>query len=570
MFLYHFRTWSSVMSDKENEEIYNITPPGRRRKRTIMSDDHPDINAIAHERDENGVQIENEDEISEDNESGKKCDTDSDDNANHSPVAPVVFTLNGVDNTDNDAKEAATNDVTKDAEQKSEESVQQQQPPNDIIYDDTKPRRLHPKNLKLDVRAHENNDALRDSISYLISPDEPDERSSPTRRRAKQFVSAPDLDQHVYTDVVLYDHSDECISKNYADNRDVEMVKRAHYDRSPETRRRKCSSPVQRLIVKNGQTAVAVAARGRERKSSSEARLVHSEQVLSPDFNMQRQRKISSDARLEHRPEEQFLFPSDPNRRRKVSFDTTTLINGNKVMPLNDGPRLSFQEEPEYFIEECGHADNGLVCENGPIAKPLSPPKIICSCEDDEGFEQSDKDCGVLEKSNSDISEEGEEGYASGHDNKGFTADDEESLPGAGVGASVQTTDLEAASIPMRRVSPARTTPNSSDLPAVISHTTVQTLPKKISSASLPTSFGRRVSSMDEMYTPKSILKVRCNDGESLASEDSIAGKTFKVRKDSIALFMDSNGSVAIEELRKEYSHRRWKCFGKADVKRVS
>ena len=554
------------MSDKENEDITTVTPPGRRRKRTMM-DTPLDVNAVTEHEDnmaDNVIELNNTDNNNDDakNRDSGISNGSPDENVNK----PVKFTLDGSISDTNENK-CEDDEVKSKTEQKSEQKPPE--PPNDIVYDETKPRRLHPKNLKLNVNVQNNNNgnahALRESISFLISPDITEERISPIRRRSNHFPSAPEIEHDLYPDMVTPDNHQNgaCM-----DHRDVEMIRRSHYDRSPETRRRKCSSPVQRLIVKNGQAAVADAARGRERKCSSEARLINSEQIPTPDFNRQRQRKISSDARLEHRPEEQYVFPVETARKRKVSFDPTTLFNGNRVIPLNDGPKLSFQEEPEYFTEECCHEEESPVSENGARPKIFSPTKMVCSCEEDEGFDQSDKDCSMLEKSNSDVSEEGEEGYASGYDNKAYTADDEDSLPGNRHNQT-SSSNLESGAMPMRRLSSTRSQTNSSESPAVISHTTMQTLPKKLSSSSLPSSFGRRISSIDEMGTPKSILKNRPTDGESLASEDSIAGKSFKVRKDSIALFMDHNGSVAMQELRKEYSHRRWKCFGWADIKRV-
>lgn len=561
------------MSNNEGEETTNLSPSGRRRKRTIISDSHPDIEAIIHDQDPklNNVATDLRDKTHSNGEHGEDNEID---NQKDKVVISNNIDVNGVKDA---VFEDSHNGIQANKIQTAPDPI-----PTDIIYDETKPRRLpHPhKNLKHDNNRHSEH-ALRESISYLISPDEHEGRSGSTRRRENSLRSS-DSDDERYGGDTKTSVSDECCdtttyihcanSPNSTNNQNlghktVEEIKKSHYDRSPEARRRKCSSPVQRLIVKNGQTAIAVAARGRERKSSLEARL---QTLIIPDYNRPRQRKISSDARLEHRPEdEQFVFPSsEPSRKRKVSFDTTTLINGNKVMPLNDGPKLSFQEEPEFYLEE--NADNDITeNETGARPKILSPPKIVLSGEEDEGFEPSDKESGLLDKTNSDASEETEEGYASGYDNKAYTADDEDSL--AGVKAQTPPpTYLESTSEPLRRMSPASSPLSASKQNgvAVIPHTTMQSLStiKKVSSSSLPTNFGRRNS--EEVSTPKSILKVRATDGESLVSEDSIAGKTFKVRKDSIALFMDHNGEVAMQELRKGY--RRLKCPGKDDVKRVS
>lgn len=567
------------MSDTELEptaEETTTSPPNRRRKRTIISECHPDIKSITNESENtdnnqdpvpNGTNTEPVDiervsetdsEVGQDTCTIEECSNLDAEGSNESvsvdnidsPSDSVVFTLES-DSPDSSLDLTVTKEIKHETETNHDTGQNEASAiPNDIVYDETKPRRLPPK-LKIGTNTDNSH-----AFSQLISPDEPGERFSPTRRRAKPTSYSPDNIQY--------------LEEPALENKTVEVVKRAaHYDRSPETRRRKCSSPVQRLIVKNEQAAVAVAARGRERKSSSEDKLSTLNYPKGPNFNPPRQRKISSDARLEHRTvEEQGMVTPDATRKRKVSFDPSTLMNGNRVLPLKDGPKLSFQEEPEFYIVENYDVENGVENENGAGPK-VSPPKIVYSYEDDEGFEPSDRDCSALEKSNSEASEEGEEGYASGTDNKAYVADDEASLPGVIPRKQRNNLDLPVEQ-QLRRISPV-SSKNDLNSAAVITHTSeTATLSKKASSASLPASFGRRSYSSDEISTPKSILKNRTVDGESMVSEDSIAGKTFKVRKDSIALLMDHNGQVAMQELRKEYAHHRWKCIGKDDVKRVS
>lgn len=424
----------------------------------------------------------------------------------------------------------------------------------DIIYDDTKPKRLsNPKTLKLDLGSH-NSHTFQDSINVLISPDD---TGSPTRRKRKQLhtvksESAISDTRHHLTGV-SDDNDTEARSRRETvpEKRTVQSPQsRPHYDRSPESCQRKVSSPVQRLMAKNSNLAAAAAANSKDRKGNNQPR-----------------RKISSDARLEHRYiDGQLTFPTSQAPKRKVSFDTSALINGNRVTPLND--EFSVKEVPEPFPEE----EIELVVDSTEIkseyreSPKLNIPRVILTTDDNESFEQSDSDIGTPDETNSECSE-GEEGYASGCDNKGYIKDEDEFLR---TEDKVSEEQYRAASSARRkRLTPISDPSYRFDEVAVIPHKMDHLqVNKKISTCSLPSNIGRKISTNDDPGTPKSILKVRRDDAESINSEDSVAVKNFKVRKDSIALFMDQHGTVAMEELREEHLEKS-KCFGKNDIKEV-
>ncbi|XP_052781362.1 uncharacterized protein LOC128217936 [Mya arenaria] len=569
-----------------SEEIFpQQSPPGRRRKRTIMAQVRPDIygdeqhngtempDHISGENRQNSngpttcpeIQITPDTPIDENSESlalktlinnmPNSYDQDDDSNQHIEALTKIADTNDEVfieedENLPQPHEAEHTADTEKRLRLENNQTVTHQKHqidkdlPTDIIYDETKPRRLaNPKNLKINTDRHKER-VLHDSIGFLISPDGPEEGASPDRRRRKTFIAE--------------EPSEGC------DRRQDEVpVKRAHsedyrrhYERSPEQQRRRLSpspsSPVQRLIEQ------------KSRKFSSDARLSPSSASLEMRTTGPR-RKISSDARLQRTRSAEFIAVQDTPRTRKVSFDTTTLINGSRY-PLNDEIRQSVCEEPEYYSDENTN-NNVITYENGTRPKRVSLKQI--TSDKDEGLGTEDGDSpGAIERTTSELSiSDVEEGYASGIDNRAYVADDEDSLKGVHLDShSPPPTYQEAADRPVRRLSPAPIRVPVYDQPAIIQHTMVNPT-QKISSVSLPASFGTRRGSSDT--PPKSILKQRPSDNESVVSEDSVAGHQFKVRKDSIALFVDQHGTAAMQELRKQYGVRHWRCFGKNNLKHM-
>lgn len=531
--------------------------PDRRRKQTIMSQGHPEFHDTALD---NGTVHSNEPEIqaahtSEDNvvnddvfEEKQQYKADTHSNENNS-----ILETDNTETNDKSAVGHCNSDVS------------------DIVYDDTKPKRLaQPRTLKLDLE-NPSSHALRESISVLISPDEP-ETGSPTRRRHKQLLSVksePVIVSHslpIETDVI-HNRGPERRSRleTVADNKTIQTVKRPRYEQSPERARRKVSSPVQRLMVKNSQSAAAAAANSKDRKSSSDARLVEGRDRTY--IYMPPRRKISSDARLEHRLiEEQLILPAKQMPKRKVSFDTTALINGNRVMPLND--EFIVREEPEPFIEVIKYGSNELEhFSSSSHNSKRSPPRVILTTDEDEWLETTDNVM-TANENNSEFNEKCEVDYALGCDNRAYDHDDEEHERSiSAVGCTVNGARL-------KRLSPLSDQIYSKiDEQAAIINTNFEeinnlTASKKVSSCSLPSNIGRRASFSDYQSPRKSILKKR-EDAESIASEDSCVGKSINVRKDSIALFMDQNGSVALQDVGEQYS-QRIRCFGKDDIKQVN
>lgn len=455
---------------------------------------------------------------------------------------------------------------------------------SDVIYDETKPRRLpHPKSNKLDLdRTRDQNNAFQESINRLISPD--DDSGSPKRRNRKPLMSVksapivtsqnnatsspPGASGYPRSRIESTPPSRTARQEYSLENKPIQTIQVPNYKQSPDTKRRKVSSPVQRLIVKNSPLAAAAAACSKDRKISVEARLGHyyDRSYIPP------KRKISSDARLEHRyAEEQLRLPSNSGPKRKVSFDTTTLINGRKMMPLND--EYTVKEEPEKEIMSKRPTNLNI------------PTVILTSPEDDKPAEENEenieeeKQCENNSNSNSEYSEEG---YASGYDNSAYVADEEpededfysENSRSKQAYASGGTIESERRTT---RLSAVTDQPMGFDEPAVISHTAEnfnsnRFRVKKVSDSSLPDRYGRKISTGSDLSPPRSILKVKRDDGDSLVSEDSIAGKSFKVRKDSLALFMDQHGQLsAVEELRKEHEGKNFnfRCFGKSQIRQL-
>lgn len=561
------------------------SPTDRRRKRTVISHSYPDLQALAHRHEtqtdsSESREIERLPSPSSDHYNVLVEETDKITQKTCESVVYIEKTEHG-DGNENKHKMNSVDTNNERKESHTQDTVQSTIP--DIVYDETKPKRLaNPKSLKLDI-TNEPTNTLHESIVYLISPDEPDSEVSPRRRRkpissvrsesdianshrhhTEEIVRhkrssprhtpsrspSPEIRQmHIKNnspltrrkrlegDISPQDgtHSTEKTDSKYYPSTGQVKPSQHRYEQSPETARRKISSPVQRMIVKTG--AAAAAANSKHRKSSSEARLGVSSHDIPVKVIVQPRRKISSDARLEHGfSQDRLILPVETTRKRKVSFDTSALINGTRVGPLNDEVLVA-REQPEHIAEESPNAEQAYESEiDNTNVDENTIPQVIVTIDDDEGIEEADKDNANSDESSSGYSEEGEDGYASGCDNRGYVPSDDE---------YVQSN-------------------KNNPSPAIISHTMSPGI-HKASTTSLPSNIGRSRLS-NELTPPKSILKVRREDTESMASEDSV--KSFKVRKDSIALFMDQNGSVAMQELRKEYSHR-FRCFDKNDLKQV-
>lgn len=513
-------------------------PTDRRRKRTVVSHGSTGIS-----------------DYKQDEESGETVNKQSDEE--FPDISETVPQLQNGANVDSYSDQSGDENLERPSQEvKKPDTVMNEQKNNDvpdIIYDDTKPKRLsNPKALKLDLGSH-NSHAFQESINVLISPDDSE---SPTRRKRKPLHTVKSesaiADTRHHLTGVSDDKDAEARSRRETvpERRTVQSPQsRLHYDRSPESCQRKVSSPVQRLMAKNSNLAAAAAANSKDRKGYNQPR-----------------RKISSDARLEHRYiDGQLTIATSQAPKRKVSFDTSALINGNRVTPLND--EFSVKEVPEPFPEEEIEPvvySTEIKSEYRESPK-LNIPRVILTTDNDESFEQSDSDKDVPEETNSELSE-GEEGYASGCDNKGYIKDEDEFVR---TEDKVNQEEYRGTSSARRkRLTPISDPSYRFDEVAVIPHKMDHLqVNKKVSTCSLPSNIGRRISN-DDQGTPKSILKVRREDAESINSEDSVAVKNFKVRKDSIALFMDQHGTVAMQELRKEHSQRS-KCFGKNDIKEV-
>ena len=180
------------------------TPPGRTRKRTIISESHPEI--------PDGQTNISEEGIEPNSKAAKTCpaicitpDTpegndhedygfktqNQDDQYNHTHKTNDT---NGIHTADTNSNEHNDDDVFVEQNHAVKERVDEVkqenkkvlEPVSDVIYDETKPRRLsHPKPLKVNIK-HQTDRALHDSIGHLISPDSPDGgRGGGSRRQRK-------------------------------------------------------------------------------------------------------------------------------------------------------------------------------------------------------------------------------------------------------------------------------------------------------------------------------------------------------------------------------------------------
>lgn len=441
---------------------------------------------------------------------------------------------------------------------------------NDTVYDDTKPKRLHSsKTLNMDPQ---NTVALRESINYLISPDDPDEESPKRRRRAHSRRENVDYDNSERVKPTFNENDISSVGQPrceensygfYLDKGDELESSKQFYERSTERAMRKSSSPIQKLISKSEQSAAVV---NNDRKYSSEARLLSVNDKMYNSVQAPPKRKISSDARLEHGYLDEQLKSS--TRSRKVSFDTIAVINGNTHMPLND--EFCVPEENDLSGSESHGINvlNEIPAKENCVVHKQSLPRIFLTQGNDLEHNINDED--MLAK---DASLDEDDAYASCCDNNAYVGDDEGSVEFSVNLETPSSFYLEANSangtVGTKQLTQLATTPTEYVNATAVSNRVPNSGPKTMhKSFSVPTFVGRKQPSLEEYSPPKSILKVRRDDADSLASEDSTSQKSFTLRKDSIALFMDQKGDVVtMGELKEQRS--RWRCFSTSDIKRA-
>ena len=432
---------------------------------------------------------------------------------------------------------------------------------NGILYDDTKPKRLpNPKKFKLGVEEDTESkrrvrttsasprSSLHESISILISPDELD---SPPKRRRRLPETRDDYRQDY--DISRADDDNSDVDTLHTDiNRVVpDIEKGEHYQRSPELARRKlsnrtsvvanehnqtlrCSSPVERLITKHGQHDMTSNVL---RKHSSDARLVGNRERVKPPP----QRKVSLEARIEAQRYNEESNSVEQFRRRKVSFDTTALVNGSRFMPLNDEIALSDRHEMATHEDDQQHYPNDGMNQ---FKSDLAHENQVTDEEYNESNLDNDRE-EIVNKFND---------Y---YDNKAYIEDEVQYndtpiiKPNNAYNHNGARYDLDTNQRPMKQTDDRfQTSYNNSQ-------------------SSIDGKVKRWSTQSNDSGLPKSILKLRKEDTDSMVSEDSLtSNRAFKLRKDSIALFTDKNGEVQLQALRKEYSNP-WRRFGKKNIKQV-
>ncbi|KAH3880663.1 uncharacterized protein LOC127865077 [Dreissena polymorpha] len=563
---------------------YDETAPRRRRKRTIVAYSHPDIKSVETEMshvkersaNEAGSKIPDRNHM-EDRALGKRTSIEK--SRDHSDVNGedsekehgINGTLSGLDNVmvnppgsdgdtyfnegvvscEKDARQAIMETEQVEVNQNRGETGAMTSIVNDIVYDETKPKRLaHPNHLKVHIDPN-NEEVLRESINYLISP------TSPNRQRKRSYLSAGETTEK----------DNHALKSVRPQNKVKKDVKHAGDQQSPEVKSSNVL-PCSVQLLKND-AAEIVHANAPSRKISLDAKLEEGysiQEVLNKGSPLRR--KISSDARLQHPITEQITSPVESTKTRRVSFGTSTLVNGIQLVPLNDQPK-TVHEEPEHMLEHT--ADETTWNDTSLGARPKQITRI--SETEQEHTEQDDysqdnvDNEGTMVRRESEISfSEGEEDYFV---NRANVADDEDSLRGAHSSAASTPPPSyhEYTNDRLKRLPrPENKNHINNDTVDIVSHQMTKD-PYKLSTCSLPATFERRESS--DSLVPKSILKTRSTDCVSLVSEDSFAPKPLKIRKDSIALFLDHNGAVAMQEMRDQYNHRRLKFFTKSNIKQL-
>lgn len=551
------------------------SPTCRRRKQSILTESHPNIAA---------------------DEGDDFKDNTFINNSFAKEVQQLEHNLDNEQNSDN-------SDESLNTDYQSEDMCNEPRIPDmtsennlsattDIVYNNTMPKSPHASEM-VDID-YPNTKALRESINFLISPDDecPKRRRQHSRRESVEYETHTRIDRGCNFEYnagrfdelnddrlcdktarrkqmsdesrVSTEEQSQCDATTCSSLRDKDVFEntRQYNEHSSERSTQKISSSVQRPKSKTEQ--ITAAAANRDKKHSSDARLLSIKDKMYIYMPPSPRRKTSSDAILEHGNLDELLkSPKQKVRTRKVSFDTTALYNGYAHKPLND--EVCVAEENDIS----GHDNTGINDFEGIPTKrncmihKQTQPRNLFTIQNDFGCNRNCEEVLRNEDTNVHFKDE----CNSECENKAYLQDENESKECSmnSEALPLSYTDIYGVNDIRRNTSLASP---QNDYFHGISNTELNSEYKTMrkSSLSLPPFLGRRLSSVEE-YPPTSILKVRRDDADSMGSEDSTSEKSFKLRKDSIALFMDQKGDVGtMGELKKQNSHRR---FSKKDIKRV-
>ena len=492
----------------------------------------------------------------------------------------------------------------------------------EIIYDETKPKRIQKPNIPKISVPHEGSTLLQEGINRLISPDEdvPVKRS-PNRRRLAS-VELPSHGNEVRgRPVIVYNDPDSETGQNVTDQQsglkqptenhaeqtgehiNPEMgtlhvpgtgrfASRNRYQKSPEMMRkiyasesdsrvgktRRCESPVLKLKSRS-ESSNPYNKPGR--KISSDARLGGKNDVFVKPVPM---RKISSHARLEHSQDSEECQVIEEQKRRRVSFGTATYISSVEEIKNNDAVsrRLSdhitnhhskstaqaFLPTPntqQPGIEPQKHVEDGKSSKLSLQQDLLTQNKIYV----DKTFHD-----GTLKSHPKSNKEAATDSPNEQYDNKAFVNDEialeNDILPKLKIIDSQTGTPMEVRKNLESTKALSSSTESLIEFQPNKKHS-VSAKEQILSAHSLPNghtsehvkknSYGSDVSE-----GPKSILKVRKDDSVSMSSTDSLKDKNQTVRRDSVALYHLQHGDIADDKR----DRGPWIGISRKDFKRVS
>ena len=480
---------------------------------------------------------------------------------------------------------------------------------NEIIYDETAPKRIHrPSKLKIHV-PDEGSKLLMDGIDKLISPNDKGTAKSPTRMRRAGSVDIPRyktpskgrpiivynepeeyVDSQASREQYIHDydsqHHSEPPLQRLEDDPDrlhVDHIQpHDHYKKSPDTIRKfyshtleptkRCESPV--LRMKNRSESSPSTYKKYGRKISSDARLGGG--ASDSHSNRQPIRKISSHARLEH-VMESVNMPKEEPKCRRVSFGAATYIGcaskpGHKFTTDTVLEQLKDNRHELTEVHKIENSkrniDNKLELRNGDLRMQAKPHKFFIEQQNENSTCISNED-NTVNSQNHSINQ-----TTAGYDNKAYNVDENTHH----LSPSMKVIDSQTGTHMNVKKNLHSTIKESSSSESLISFEATKSLDqshreKKLSTHSLPCVSNHELTKKKPRYSvgvtdsPKSILKVRNDDSVSTGSFESINGKRYKVKRDSVALYHEQQ-CPGDDDVEKQY-HGSWVGISRKDFKRV-
>ena len=515
------------------------------------------------------------------------------------------------------------NDVETETVIKDQNQVQITPNDNEILYDETKPKRIqNPNKLKISVPP-EGSKLVLEGIDRLISPDETSLVKRSPHRRRNASVEKPVYENAARgRPIVVYDEAEEdaekhanvkypaeqCNSKQSFQEQSCETaslhvpdsglnVHRDHYQKSPDIQRkfhssefdgrgdltRRSESPVLRLKNRS-ESAQCYSKYGR--KISSDARLGVSH---TTDSVTKRDpiRKISSHARLEHVEESRNDFRQiEEPKQRRVSFGVTTIHNvengptnkaGSGHIPEIIYPH-HYENSPIRISDRIKHQSDVVLDVNSKDSKTHAHPTQKYMSENVEIRVETVDYNGALTPQEEPEIKPTELCLNEQYDNNAFV-DDEHVLETQNHLSLPKIIDSQTGTPMEVRKNFSSNSLNSSTESLILfqANKALNKLPKekKLSTHSLPceTTKGhghdkKKARHSDVNGLPKSILKVKTDDSVSNASTESVKGRKHSSKRDSIVLYHDRNGDLIVDGAKRDRGP--WVGISRNDFKRVN